>query len=268
MKVAVVGHVEWVEFGQVDGVVASGAILRTRRLRAEAAGGGGVAAAELARLTGACHLQTAVGCDAIGQAVTPALSALGVQVCAASRPEPHRRAVTLLGADGERTIVVIGPAQQPLGVEFDAMEGFDGVYFCKGDEAAAKKARHARIMVGTARVLSTFQRSSVQLDALVHSGRDPSEVYREGDLTRPPKLVATTLGEGGGRWASLDGRVGGWEAAPIPGQLKDTYGAGDCFAAGLTFALARGMPPQAAVDFAARSGAMALTRSGAHGLCG
>jgi len=51
-------------------------------------------------------------------------------------------------------------------------------------------------------------------------------------------------------------------AAPPPGDVVDTYGAGDSFAAGLTFALASGAPPQEAVAFAARCGAATLTGRG------
>jgi sugar/nucleoside kinase (ribokinase family) len=41
------------------------------------------------------------------------------------------------------------------------------------------------------------------------------------------------------------------------------YGAGDCFAAGLTYALAKGMDVPDALTFASERGALALTRRGA-----
>ncbi|MBW3592561.1 MAG: ribokinase, partial [Actinobacteria bacterium] len=47
--------------------------------------------------------------------------------------------------------------------------------------------------------------------------------------------------------------------------LVDTYGAGDSFAAALTFALAEGRDAEDALAFAAERSALALTRSGAHG---
>ena len=53
---------------------------------------------------------------------------------------------------------------------------------------------------------------------------------------------------------------------PVPGPIADTYGAGDSFAAGLTYALASGEDPEAAIEFAARAASEALTRRGAHGL--
>jgi ribokinase len=53
--------------------------------------------------------------------------------------------------------------------------------------------------------------------------------------------------------------------SPLPGRLEDTYGAGDSFAAGLTFALAERRPVEEALAFASRRGAAALARRGAHG---
>ncbi len=74
----------------------------------------------------------------------------------------------------------------------------------------------------------------------------------------PPRLVVTTEGRKGGRFAA-GGREGSWEAAPLPGPVVDAYGAGDSFAAGLTFALGEGNGPEEALAFAARCGAYAMT---------
>jgi ribokinase len=48
-------------------------------------------------------------------------------------------------------------------------------------------------------------------------------------------------------------------------MVRDTYGAGDSFAAGLTYGLAEGLPVDDAIALAARTGAAAVTRQGAHG---
>ena len=50
---------------------------------------------------------------------------------------------------------------------------------------------------------------------------------------------------------------------PLPGPIVDAYGAGDSFAAGLTYGLAAGMTPADAVALASRCGAAALTGRGA-----
>jgi ribokinase len=73
----------------------------------------------------------------------------------------------------------------------------------------------------------------------------------------------TTDGRKGGLYLE-NGESGSWEAAPLPGPVVDAYGAGDSFAAGLAFALGEGRPTKEALDFAARSGAHAMTRRGAY----
>lgn len=264
MRVAVVGHVEWVRFLAVDGPPSPGAILRAPGGFLQPAGGGAVAAAELARHEGSALLVTALGEDALGQAISGSMASCGVEVVGPTRAEPHRQAITLVDPDGERTIIVVGPAQGARAEEIDPhlFRGLDAVYFCKGDAALLRLARQARVLVGTARVLDTLRESGVRLDALVRSGRDPSEVYAEGDLPTPPDLVATTDGARGGAWSTTEA-AGTWQATPLPGPLVDAYGAGDCFAVGLTLGLARGLAPQEAVELGARCGAGALTRKGA-----
>jgi ribokinase len=121
------------------------------------------------------------------------------------------------------------------------------------------------VLVATARVLPVLRAAGVELDALVRSGSDPSETYALGDLDPAPRLVVTTAGAAGGSWIAADGASGSYEAAPPPGPLEDAYGAGDSFAAGLTYALGRGDGAAVAVAFAAAEGSAALARRGAHG---
>ena len=52
LKVAVVGHVEWVQFARVPHVPRAGEIIHARDTFEEPAGGGAVAAVQLARLAG------------------------------------------------------------------------------------------------------------------------------------------------------------------------------------------------------------------------
>jgi ribokinase len=114
------------------------------------------------------------------------------------------------------------------------------------------------VLVATARELTTLQQGAVELDALVGSATDEGEHYEPGDLDPPPKLVVATSGRLGG-WA----RPGGpYTAADPPGEVVDAYGAGDSFAAGLTYALGIGLEGQDALGFAARCGAGALTGRG------
>ena len=63
---------------------------------------------------------------------------------------------------------------------------------------------------------------------------------------------------------TADGRTGEWEAAPLPGPAVDSYGAGDCFAAGLAYGLAESRPVQEALALAARCGAACVTGRGPY----
>jgi ribokinase len=267
VKVAVVGHVEWVEFLRVARVPEAGSIVTAREVWAEPAGGGAVAAVQLARLAGECLFLTALGDDELGHRSLAELRALGVRVEAASRDEPQRRAFTYVDDDGERTITLLSHklvprADDPL--PWVELDGYDGVYFTGGDAGAVRRARRARVLVATARELETLRQARVELDVLVRSAKDEAERYEPGDLDPPPKVVVTTEGRDGGSYESEEGS-GRFEAAPIPGKLVDTYGAGDSFAAGLTFALARGDRLEDALRLAAEQGAEAMTRRGAHG---
>jgi ribokinase len=268
VRCAVVGHVEWVDFVPVERVPEAGEILTTNPHWAEPAGGGSVAAAELLRLGAETIFFTAVGEDELGRRAEEALRQHGLRLEVAVRAAPQRRALTYLDSQGERTITVLGEKLHPLGADplaWEELDGTDGVYFTAGDEAALRQARRARVLVATARELPTLRSAGVQLDALVHSARDPAERYEPGELDPAPKLVVSTEGSDGGRYVA-DGREGRWEPAPFPGPLADAYGAGDSFAAGLTFALSRGLAPQEAVELAAASASRAMTRHGAaHG---
>jgi ribokinase len=261
----VVGHVEVVEFARVDHVPRPGEIVEARRTWTRAAGGGAVAALELLRLAGDVTFFTALGDDELGHAAERELRVAGVRVECAYRDEPQRRGFTYLDDEGERTITVIGRKLVPVAADplpWEELARTDAVYFCGGDPAALRAARRARALVATARELATVREAAVELDALVHSGRDRSEPYRAGDLDPTPRLVVTTEGRRGGHYVTGDER-GSWEPAPLPGPLVDTYGAGDCFAAGLAFALGTERPPRQAVELAAQSAALAMTRPGA-----
>jgi ribokinase len=265
MRVAVVGHVEWVEFARVERTPAAGEIVHANETWAEAAGGGAVAAVQLARLAGGATLFTLLGGDELGRRSRTQLRAQGVTVRAMAAAEPQRRAFCHVDDAGERTITVLGEKLRPPGgdsrLPWHELAGADAVYFVSGDEEALEHARRARVLVATARELPTLARAHVELDVLVGSSRDTGERYEPGDLEPAPRLVVLTAGNLGG-WA----RPGGpFRAAPLPGPVVDTYGAGDCFAAGLTYALGRGEPAEAAIAFGARCGATVLTGRGPYG---
>ena len=128
-----------------------------------------------------------------------------------------------------------------------------------------REAGGARVLVAASRDLATLAGSGVPVDVLVGSGSDAGERYAPGELDPEPHAVVRTAGAAGGSYEQADGEAGTWEGVPLPGPALDAYGAGDSFAAGLTFGLAAGQPLGEAVAMGAREGAQALTRRGAHG---
>jgi ribokinase len=266
VRAAVVGHVEWVRFAAVERVPEPGEIVTASATWEEPAGGGAVAAGQLRNLAGEVDFFVAVGNDELGQKAHERLEQLGFRVHAATRDRPQRRAFTFVDADGERTITLLGEKLHPHGADrlpWDELAQIDAVYFCAGDADALRAARRARVLVATARELPTLVEAQVPLDAVVLSARDPAEAYEPGQLDPPPGLIVSTRGAEGGTYVAGE-RSGSYAAAELPGPVADTYGAGDSFAAGLAFALARGDGTEAALAFAAKCGAAAMTGRGAY----
>ena len=266
MRAAVLGHIEWVDFVRVERLPLAGEIVRALEAWDEPAGGGGVAAAQMAKLAESATLYTALGDDDRARRTRDLLPRLGVRLEAATRAAPQRRGITFVESSGERTITVIGERIAALGSDplaWDELARTDAVYVCAGDAAAIRRARAARVVVATARILPVLREAGIVLDAVVASARDASERYQDGDLDPPPRLVVRTEGERGGTYRSGASEARRYAPAPPPGPIVDTYGAGDSFAAGLAFGLAAEASVDAAVAFAARCGAAALTGRGA-----
>jgi ribokinase len=262
MRVAVVGHVEWIRFCRVDRIPAAGEIAHSTEDWEQAGGAGAVAAIQLALLAEEATLFTVLGDDELGRRSLEDLESRGVRVAVSRDNRPTRWAFTTIDEVGERTITTVGPKLHPRGhddqLPWHELRDMDAVFLTAGDVDAVIAARRARMFVATARELGTLRRAGVELDALVGSGSDEAERYQPGDLDPAPRLVVTTSGALGG-WMQPGGP---FSAAPIPGPVRDTYGAGDSFMAGLTFALASGLESADAVAFAARCGAAALTGRG------
>jgi ribokinase len=263
----VVGHVEWVQFASVDHVPRAGEVVHAHAPFEEPAGGGAVAAVQLARLAGGALLLTALGKDEPGRRSLARLGQLGVEVRAAARDAPTRRAVTLMDERGERTITTIGARLQPHGddpeLPWRQFEEMDAVYFTAGDLAALRAARAARVLVASPRAHQALGHG-VHLDALVLSGQDAIERREAARALRQAELVVSTEGERGGSYQLRDGDAGRWAPAELPGAAVDSYGCGDSFAAGLTYGLGAGMGVAGALALAARCGASCLTGRGPY----
>jgi ribokinase len=267
VRTGVVGHVEWVEFGLVDHVPAAGEIVHADEWWEEPAGGGGVAAVQLHKLAGDCTFFTALGKDPVGKKARLELASLGPRVEAALRVESTRRAVTFIDRNGERTITTLGQRLEPRAEDplpWEDLSSIDAVYLTAGDVGAVRAARQASVLVATSRVLRLLAAADVELDAVVGSSRDPAERFDPTLLSKPPALLVRTDGKNGGTYQTLNGAAGTYESAPLPGPLVDTYGGGDSFAAGLTFALGTGYTVPDALTLAARCGAWCVAGRGPY----
>ena len=130
MHVAVVGHVEWVELARVEQVPVPGEIVHALEAWEGAAGGGAVAAVQLAKLAGECLFLTALGDDDRGHQAKQDLEGMGVRVEAAWRAESQRRAFVHVDANGERTITVMGDRLGPTvadSLPWPELRGVDAV---------------------------------------------------------------------------------------------------------------------------------------------
>ena len=269
LRLAVVGHVEWAEFLRVPHLPTAGDITHAAGRWETAAGGGAVTVVQLARLAGHATLFTALGDDELGHRAADELRRRGLDVRAAFRDDqPQRRVIVHLDPSGERTITVIGDRMGPRGdddLSWRDLGSFDAVYFSAGDVDAVRAARRARVLTATARALATLRGSNVPLDALVRSAFDGGERYESGDLSPGPDVVVSTERGAGGRWEARDGSRGRYAAVEPPAPVKDTYGCGDAFAAGLTAGLGAGLGRDASLALGARCGAWVAAVDGPYG---
>jgi ribokinase len=264
-QLAVVGHVEVVTFLEVDHLPRAGEILSCASALDLPAGGGAVVAVQLARLSGRrVPFFTALGRDAAGERAAAELEALGLELHVAWRQQPTRRGITYVDRSGERTITVIGERLTPEAADplpWARLGRCDGVFVTAADAAALRQCRSARLLAATPRVrLPVLQQAGVQLDALIGSGLDPAELVPPGALQPPPLLRLATAGaEGGEAWP-----LGRFTAPPRHRPVRDAYGAGDSFAAGVTAGLAAGWSAAMAISLGCHCGNACLDGLGPY----
>jgi ribokinase len=262
--IGVVGHVEWVDFVSVPHLPDHGEIVNAQSAFARAAGGGGVAATVLAELGAEVDFYCALGRDDDGQATVAQLEDRGVRVHVAWRDEPTRRAVTFLEPGGERTIVTLGDRLEPLGsddLEWERLRDAGSVYFTAGDPGALQNAHASPVVVATPRARDVLEADGAWVYALIFSESDDDERAWSNRVASHTRLLVATEGGHGGRWWGES--EGSWDPAPLPGQRRDTYGAGDSFAAAFTLGLGRGDSVADAAKLGAEAGARAMTIVGA-----
>jgi len=266
LRLAVVGHVEWVEFLAVDQLPHPGAIGHALRTLQEPAGGGAVVAVQMARLQPRpVQFFTALGRDSIGEACVQRLEDLGLDVHVAWREAPTRRGVSMVDGEGDRAITVIGERLTPSledDLPWEALGGCDGLFVTAADAPLLKTCRSAAVLAATPRVrLPVLQEAGVSLDVLIGSGLDPSERVEPEQLNPAPQTIIRTEGAAGG--LCLPGNR--YDPAPLPGPLVESYGCGDSFAAGVVSGLAARWTLAQAIALGAKCGAACATRFGPYG---
>jgi ribokinase len=274
LKVAAVGHVEWVQFGRVRRVPRAGEVAHARDAFEEPAGGGAVAAVQLARLAGTSLLITALGADDHARRSRERLDELGVRVRAVERDVPTRRATTLTDEQSERTIITLGERLQPEGADtqlaWDELARMDAVYFTAGDAQALRAARACRVLVASPRARDALGHG-VRLDALILSDDDEIELRAAAGVEQEADAVLRTRGERGGTFETRAGERGSWDAGQPAERERvatapdaDSYGCGDSFAAGVAYGLASAMTLRDAIALGARCGAVCATGKGPY----
>lgn len=244
MRVAVVGHVEHVTIARVAALPAPGEIVHLDAPVTVAGGGGGIAFHQFTRSHATVHLFTAIGNDDAGREVEDAVRMTGAQAHIARRQAPHTRDLALITPAGERTIFVIGRPLHPRredALPWDELDRCDAAYFTGEDPATLEAARMARVLVVTARRAAALAAAGVRADIVVGSSSDAREASVLASYDPAPHALVMTDGPRGGTIETAAGTVR-FSAARPPGAIAGSYGAGDTFAAALTWYFARGVP--------------------------
>jgi ribokinase len=276
-RIAVVGHVEHVTLGRVDGLIEPGGVLHLTDTRFVPGGGGGIAFAQLCRSDAEIHLFTAVGSDEAGRAVLARISfdhaAAGgrgravrahparVHVHAATRREDHPRVVVVVDREKRRTIFVTREPLHPAAADrlpWPLLSDCDAVYFTGTDPESLRLARGARRLVVSARRNLAQAAAAVTPDVVVGSVQDPRENRELAAYDPAPDALVLTDGPRPIRVARRAG-VTLVDAPPAPRDLVGDYGAGDSFAAALTFFLAHGLSAEQACARAGPYGSAVLS---------
>ncbi len=266
LKLAVIGHIEWVTFLKVDQLPLAGQISHAKDSFEEAAGGAAVAAVQMARITnGPVDLITSLGKDDYGEKCYERLTKLGLNLKVAWREKPTRKGISLISKDGERAITVIGQRLQPNAADdlpWSDMKNYDGIFVTATDEEGLRLARKAKFLAATPRTgKKTLTFSNVKINALIGSGLDPGERINYEELSPKPNIYIATEGKSGGIVYPKRQR---YKSTKPSSKEIDSYGCGDCFAGAVTTALSAKLDLDLAINIGAYYGAECSTHYGPY----
>ena len=266
LKLAVIGHIEWVTFLKVDQLPIAGEISHANDYFEEAAGGAAVAAVQMARLINEpVDLITSLGKDNNGEKCYERLIKLGLNLKVAWRDKPTRKGISLISKDGERAITVIGERLQPIASDdlpWSDMKNYDGIFITATDKEGIRLASKARFVAATPRTgQATLKNSKAKINALIGSGLAPGEEINYEELVPKPDIYIATEGKLGGTVYPKEYK---YKAIKPSSQEIDTYGCGDCFAGAVTTALAAKLNLDKAINIGAYCGAECSTHYGPY----
>ena len=266
LKLAVIGHIEWVTFLRVDQLPLAGEISHAEDSFEDAAGGAAVAAVQMARLTNEpVDLITSLGKDTYGERCYERLTKLGLNLKVAWREKPTRKGISLISKDGERAITVIGERLQPIAEDdlpWNDMQNYDGIFITATDKEGIRLASKAKFIAATPRTgKSTLINSKIKLNALIGSGLDPGEKVNYEELKPKPDIYISTEGKLGGTIYPKEIK---YKAIKPSSQEIDSYGCGDCFAGAVTAALSAKFNLDQAISLGAFCGAECSTHYGPY----
>jgi ribokinase len=231
--------------------------------RREPGGKGGNQAVALARLGASVRFVSAVGADDEGAWSLARLREEGVGVEDVAQVDaPTGLAVVTVDAQGENCIVVASGANShvvaPAAIDADVvLLSLEVPLTTVAAAAAAARACDAVVVLNAAPARPLPGALLDVVDVLVVNEPEWHA------LGRPSSgQVVVTLGAAGCR-VIQDGTSTALAAVPV--EVVDSTGAGDCFAAALSYALASGQPLEQAASLAVRAAAVCVTRPGARG---
>lgn len=266
-SILIVGSVAWDEVVRLDAPLRPGAHNGGRWVGKRIGGGAANTGMALLRAGDRVLLVSAVGDDPDGERLLSELARMGFDTHHLdSRGAATTRSLVMLDETGERTIITLARARVPLPPALASIPA-DCLYVRSADPALtpvlAKRARQGMVVAHVpplqegALPAQVLVASSVDLDADFLADPFAAGRYIAGDLL---EWMVVTQGAEGARAFGPGGKVLTCPAPPL--EVVDTTGAGDVFAGGLCYALARGADMHTALETAVAWGTASVGYEG------
>ncbi len=234
----------------------------------------------LARLGGRVRLVGATGDDSSGEFALAAIAREGVDVryVVQRRNCPTFMCLVLISPQGEKALIRLETdayLPRPDEVDSRVFEGVRHVHLTLGSAALTLRCLDLAAAAGASVSLDleaadlppdteVLRAVLARVDLLFLNRRGHEAlIERLGTAIVPgPQAIIVTLGPAGSRYQSRDRT---FEVAGLSAAVKDTTGAGDCFAAAFLSRHLAGSDPAEALAFANTAAAFSITHLGAQG---